>query len=44
MYAFDSRVRYSECDETGTLSIVSMIDYLQDCSTFQGAEDRKSVV
>lgn len=38
MYAFDSRVRYSECDETGTLSIVSIIDYLQDCSTFQGAE------
>ena len=37
MYSFDSRVRYSECDETGTLSIVSMINYLQDCSTFQGA-------
>ena len=38
MYSFDSRVRYSECDETGRLSIVSMIDYLQDCSTFHGAE------
>ena len=36
MYSFDSRVRYSECDETGTLSVVSMINYLQDCSTFQG--------
>ena len=38
MYSFDSRVRYSECDETGTLSILGMIDYLQDCSTFHGAE------
>ncbi len=35
MYSFDSRVRYSECDENGRLSLVSMIDYLQDCSTFQ---------
>ena len=34
MYSFDSRVRYSECDENGRLSLVSMIDYLQDCSTF----------
>ncbi len=35
MYSFESRVRYSECDETGRLSLVSMMDYLQDCSTFQ---------
>lgn len=34
MYSFDSRVRYSECDENGRLSLVSLIDYLQDCSTF----------
>ncbi len=35
MYSFDSRVRYSEVDKNGRLSLVSMIDYLQDCSTFQ---------
>ncbi|HJA28814.1 MAG TPA: acyl-[acyl-carrier-protein] thioesterase [Candidatus Olsenella pullicola] len=38
MYAFEGRVRYSECDETGRLSLVSAINYLQDCSTFQSAE------
>ena len=37
-YSFESRVRYSECDETARLSLVSMIDYLQDCSTFQSSE------
>ncbi|MBM6774047.1 acyl-[acyl-carrier-protein] thioesterase [Olsenella profusa] len=35
MFSFSGRVRYSECDETGRLSLVSMMDYLQDCSTFQ---------
>lgn len=34
MYSFDSRVRYSECDSTGRLSVPAMIDYLQDCATF----------
>ena len=34
MYSFDSRVRYSECDETGRLSILGLVNYLQDCSTF----------
>lgn len=38
MYAFDSRVRYSECDETGRLSLLAAINYLQDCSTFQSTE------
>ena len=38
MYAFESRVRYSECDETGRLSLVSMVNYLQDASTFQSGE------
>lgn len=37
-YGFESRVRYSECDETGRLSLVSAINYLQDCSTFQSEE------
>ncbi len=35
MYSFDSRVRYSECDEDGRLSLVGLVNYLQDCSTFQ---------
>lgn len=38
MYSFESRIRYSECDETGSLSIRGMIDYLQDCSTFHAIE------
>ncbi|MCH3943310.1 MAG: acyl-ACP thioesterase domain-containing protein [Atopobiaceae bacterium] len=35
MYSFTSTVRYSEVDETGGLSLLSLINYLQDCSTFQ---------
>ena len=38
MYSFDSRVRYSECDHTGRLSLFAAINYLQDCSTFQSGE------
>ena len=38
MYSFDSRVRYSECDEKGVLALVPMMNYLQDCSTFQCEE------
>ena len=30
--------RYSECDGDGRLTLVSMIDYLQDCSTFHSEE------
>lgn len=35
MYSFESRVRYSECDATGRLSLGAMMNYLQDASTFQ---------
>lgn len=35
MYSFTSRVRYSEIGEGGALKVTSLIDYLQDCSTFQ---------
>lgn len=38
MYAFDSRVRYSECDQTGRLSLPALVNYLQDCSTFQSED------
>jgi acyl-ACP thioesterase len=38
MYSFDSRVRYSEVDEKQQLSITAMVNYLQDCSTFQSED------
>lgn len=38
MYSFDSRVRYSEVNEKKELMLVSLIDYFQDCSTFQSEE------
>ena len=38
MYTFDSRVRYSETDSEGKLTMASLINYFQDCSTFQSEE------
>lgn len=38
MYRFGSRVRYSEIDENGILSLSSIINYMQDCSTFQSED------
>lgn len=38
MYTMDGRIRYSECDENGTLSLLAMLNYLQDSSIFH-AED-----
>lgn len=35
MYTFNSRIRYSETDENGRLSPLGIINYFQDCSTFQ---------
>lgn len=34
MYTFQSQVRYSELDSDRKLSIASIVDYFQDCSTF----------
>lgn len=34
-YQFDSRVRYSETGMDRKLTMVSLVDYFQDCSTFQ---------
>ncbi len=34
MYTLEGRVRYSECDENGKLSLHALINYLQDSSTF----------
>ncbi len=35
MYTFESRIRYSEVDKNALLTMESLIDYFQDCSTFQ---------
>ena len=37
-YSFDSRIRFSEVDEKGYLSLPSLINYLIDCATFHGEE------
>lgn len=43
MYTFNSRVRYSETDEHGRLSVMGIINYMQDCSTFQSEDARVGV-
>ena len=35
VFQFDARVRYSEVDHRGLLTLPKLIDYFQDCSTFQ---------
>ncbi|MCH4084309.1 MAG: thioesterase [Olsenella sp.] len=35
MYSYDSRVRYSECAADGRLSVLGLVNLMQDCSTFQ---------
>lgn len=38
MYSFDSRVRYSEIGHHGTMTLPGLINYFQDCSTFQSED------
>lgn len=38
MYSFRSRIRYSECDADGVLSVTSLLNYFQDCSTMQSED------
>lgn len=38
MYKFSSRIRYSEVDSEGRLSLESLLDYFQDCSIFQSQD------
>lgn len=38
MYTFDSKIRYSEIDADGKLSMAALINYFQDCSTFQSED------
>ena len=37
-YTIDARVRYSEIDHRGTLTLPGVINYFQDCSTFQSED------
>lgn len=38
MYSYQTRIRYSELDENGYLKTESLLDYFQDCSTFQSED------
>lgn len=38
MYSFESRIRYSECDEKCRLRPEALMNYFQDASTFQSQE------
>lgn len=38
MYIFESRVRYSEVDQTELMTLPALINYFQDCSTFQSED------
>lgn len=38
MYTFESRIRYSEADSDGKLTMASLLNYFQDCSTFQSED------
>lgn len=38
MYTFESRIRYSETGSEGRLTMASLINYFQDCSTFHSED------
>lgn len=38
MYSFQTRVRYSECNTKQEASLTALLDYLQDCCTFQSEQ------
>ena len=38
MYTFDARIRYSEADCENKLTLGSLLDYFQDCSTFHSED------
>lgn len=43
MYSFQSRVRYSEVDKDKKMDLYSIINYFQDCSTFQSEDIGKGI-
>lgn len=38
MYTFDARIRYSETDREGKLTLASLLNYFQDASTFHSED------
>jgi len=38
MYCFESKVRYSEVNSKGTITLNAILDYFQDCSFFHSEE------
>lgn len=38
MYTYPSRIRYSETDEGGRLTVLGLLNYFQDCSLFQSEQ------
>ena len=38
MYTFDARIRYSETNRDGVLSLEGLLDYFQDASTFHSED------
>lgn len=38
MYEFTGKIRYSEIDSDGKLSLEALLNYFQDCSTFQSED------
>ena len=38
MYIFESRIRYSETDSEGKLTLGALLNYFQDCSTFHSED------
>ena len=37
-YSFNSRVRYSETGENGRLTLPGVLNYFQDCCTFESEQ------
>lgn len=38
MYFFDGRIRYSETDSQGSLTLAGLLNYFQDCTTFHSED------
>lgn len=38
MYFFDGRIRYSETDSQGKLTLAALLNYFQDCTTFHSED------
>lgn len=38
MYSFESRIRYSEVGSDGRLTLLSLLNYFQDCATFHSED------